>query len=492
MPRPSGPPSVPRDQPRDKEAAPIVVTFDANGRRDAPSAMARPEDVDRLVPFGPEMDFGDRDFFLEERRAESPNWTMPESVVSPNRDDSNRVSEPISSAISEEYVSHRRNHTPSEPSLPPPPAVTPAVRQSGHITPVLARELKSHISRVVPAASSERPRILSASPSLRRVLSYAGMLGTIAAVVALRPDVQLRRRVPAFSAATPQTAAAATGTATFESAPSGAAVSVDGVMRGSTPLRLVLPVGSHVVDIEHGGSSRRLPLAITSNVVTSHYVELASGGSPPALSTGRLEVISQPGGAQVAVDGVPRGMTPLTLETMPPGSHDVVIARGDTSVTHTVRVTAGATATVVASANLSPYEAGWVSIKTPLEMQVFEDGELRGTTAADRIMLSTGAHNLELVEANLAFRMTVSVAVETGKTVTTAVAVPHGTLSINALPWADVWIDGLAVGETPLANLSVPIGSREILWRHPQYGERRRRVAVTPNSPTRVGINFDP
>ena len=52
----------------------------------------------------------------------------------------------------------------------------------------------------------------------------------------------------------------------------------------------------------------------------------------------------------------------------------------------------------------------------------------------------------------------------------TTVSVPNGSLSINALPWADVWIDGRSVGTTPLGNLSVPVGIHEIVWRHPELG----------------------
>ena len=65
-----------------------------------------------------------------------------------------------------------------------------------------------------------------------------------------------------------------------------------------------------------------------------------------------------------------------------------------------------------------------------------------------------------------------------------------GSLSINARPWADVWIDGHPAGTTPLANIKVPVGSHQVLWRHPQLGERRQAVQVTADSPARVGMDF--
>ncbi|PWT79784.1 MAG: hypothetical protein C5B57_13295 [Blastocatellia bacterium] len=59
------------------------------------------------------------------------------------------------------------------------------------------------------------------------------------------------------------------------------------------------------------------------------------------------------------------------------------------------------------------------------------------------------------------------------------------------MPWADVEIDGRPVGTTPLANISVAIGSHEIVWKHPQRGERRQTITVTARSPARVGIDFN-
>ena len=46
------------------------------------------------------------------------------------------------------------------------------------------------------------------------------------------------------------------------------------------------------------------------------------------------------------------------------------------------------------------------------------------------------------------------------------------------------------MGVTPLGNIKVPIGSHEIVWRHPTLGERKRVVQVTAKTPVRVGMDF--
>jgi len=278
------------------------------------------------------------------------------------------------------------------------------------------------------------------------------------------------------------------GTVVVSTRPEGANVSMDGILKGVTPLRLTLPAGDHTLELQNGTATRSLPVTIVADTVASHYVDLAPGAS---ATTGRLEVVSDPPGARVSVDGAARGVTPLNIASISPGSHAVVISNGDSTVNRTVRVVAGATATVVASMTPAGSAAGWVTISVPLELQIREEGRLLGTTSAARLMLPAGRHELELVNTDFQFQTTLSVDVVAGKVATSSVTLPNGTLSINALPWADVWLDGRSLGPTPLANLSVPIGRHEIVWRHPQLGERRQTVSVTAQAPVRVGIDFN-
>ena len=67
---------------------------------------------------------------------------------------------------------------------------------------------------------------------------------------------------------------------------------------------------------------------------------------------------------------------------------------------------------------------------------------------------------------------------------------PTGTASINALPWAEVFVDGAKVGETPLGNVSLPIGPHEITFRHPDLGEQKQGVTITLKSPSRISADL--
>ena len=65
-----------------------------------------------------------------------------------------------------------------------------------------------------------------------------------------------------------------------------------------------------------------------------------------------------------------------------------------------------------------------------------------------------------------------------------------GTIAINAAPWANVTLDGKDLGETPVGNTSVAIGTHEVIFRHPQLGEQRITVTVTANTPARLSVDM--
>jgi hypothetical protein len=106
------------------------------------------------------------------------------------------------------------------------------------------------------------------------------------------------------------------------------------------------------------------------------------------------------------------------------------------------------------------------------------------------VPLSAGSHRLELVNESLGYRTIQTVTVSSGQTTQVDATLPTGRLHLNATPWADVFIDDKPVGETPLANIEVPIGPHTIVFRHPQLGEQTRKTVITAQSSTRIGVNL--
>ena len=241
-----------------------------------------------------------------------------------------------------------------------------------------------------------------------------------------------------------------------------------------------------------------------------------TGGAAPALAT--LSVQSNPSGVPVFVDGVERGVTPARI-TLAPGAHILELRRGVPRVIP-LTLNAGAevsqylefletpvpdrlvlpdaqpSATPTAPAAEEPAEtpsaplAGWVSVKMPFVVEIHEKGQMVGTSETNRLMLAAGRHELELVNEPLGFRATRVVNVAPGKSAAISMEIPKGVVNLNAAPWAEVFVDGQRVGETPIGNLSVPIGPHEIVFRHPQFGERRHAVSVTVGVPVRLSVEM--
>jgi hypothetical protein len=134
--------------------------------------------------------------------------------------------------------------------------------------------------------------------------------------------------------------------------------------------------------------------------------------------------------------------------------------------------------------------SGWLRVDVPVPMRISEDGRLLGTTDVDRLMLPTGDHVLDLRSDDLQFSTRMLVTIKAGETAVLPVRLPSASISINAKPWAEAWVDGERVGDTPIGTLMRTIGRHEVVLRHPELGERRVPVLVTLAQPARVSVDF--
>ena len=282
-----------------------------------------------------------------------------------------------------------------------------------------------------------------------------------------------------------------TGTLVVTSNPDGVPAFVDGEPRGMTPVTLTLSAGQHVVELRGPGEPRTIPVTITAGMQATQYIELPKS----TAKNGQLQIRTEPSGARVTVDGIPRGTSPITVAELTPGEHAVVLEGDLGSVKETVVVESGMTASLVvpmgaAGAPSNAPAPGWISVSAPIDVQILEDGRPIGTNLSDRIMVSAGRHEIEIVNEAVGYRVSRTLQVTAGKVSAIKLDLPQGTLSLNAQPWAEVWVDGERVGETPIGNLSIPIGSHSVLFRHPEFGERHQTALVTVKGPVRLSVDM--
>jgi PEGA domain len=287
---------------------------------------------------------------------------------------------------------------------------------------------------------------------------------------------------------TPAPAAVVMGKMTVNTDPPGAEVQIDGATRGRSPISLSLSPGAHTLVVRANGESRTIPITIAAGAEISQYLELPKAGS----SFGQLQVRTEPAGARISIDGTPLGKTPMTIVEIAPGEHTVTLESDQGSVTQKVMIEAGVPASLVVPMVAQPgaVASGWVSVTAPIVVELMENGRLVGNSGIDRIMLPAGKHEIELVNEHVGFRETRTVQVSPGRVAALSVTLPKGTVSLNAVPWASVSIDGESVGDTPIGNLQLPVGPHEVVFRNAELGEQRRIITVTTRSPVRLSVDL--
>ena len=338
-----------------------------------------------------------------------------------------------------------------------------------------------------PAQAPEAPQPLE-QPRQSVAAKYPLSRLKLAAAAALLIGVTSAITLGALRYMAAPVAADGMGTLVVQTNPSGASVDVDGQPRGVTPLSLDLSPGRHTLKLANEGNVRSMPITIMAGGQVSQLIEL-----PRAASLlGELQVRTEPAGAQVTVDGHSYGKSPLTVEGLAPGAHSVVLENELGSITQDVKIEAGTTASLVVpmGAPKNAPVSGWISVNAPTQLQIFEEGRLLGSSQSDRIMVSVGRHDLLLVNEAIGYSQPQVVNVTPGRVTPIKPRWPNGAMSFNAIPWAEVWIDGQQAGETPLGNVSVPIGSHDVLFRHPELGEKRVRTVVTLSAPAKVSVDM--
>ena len=354
---------------------------------------------------------------------------------------------------------------PPRPDFPVAPAVTPPAKDDQAREDSRSEEAESVMEK---STSFIRGRWIAAAIVLVALTSG----GTLAVGRIMSPAV----------------APESLGTLSVQTNPAGATVVIDGQQRGMTPLNLQLKPGRHVVELVTDGDVRSIPVMITPGGQVSQFIEIPRAAS----ALGELQIRTEPAGATVTVDGRVLGKSPLTAEGLTPGPHSVTVENDLGPVTQRVTIEAGTTASLVVpmTAPKNAPLSGWIAVNAPVDVQLFENQRLLGSSQTDRIMVSVGRHDLEVVNEAIGYRAVKTVNVAPGQTATIKLDLPKAPMALNAVPWAEVWVDGDRVGETPIGSVQVSIGPHEVVFRHPELGERRVVTTVTLAGPAKVSVDM--
>jgi len=197
------------------------------------------------------------------------------------------------------------------------------------------------------------------------------------------------------------------GYISVSSSPSGAQLYVDGTYRGITPATVTEYPGNHPVIVKLSGYYDYSQTVY----VTARTTQYVSATLSPVTQSGSIRVYSQPGGANVYLDGSYRGQTDssgnLVISSLPAGTYSVKVTKPQYSdAVYSVQVRQGQESTVQAylspvsptgTPTSPPAQTGSLSVtSSPSGAQVFIDNMYRGYTPSTYDDLTTGMHALTL------------------------------------------------------------------------------------------------
>ena len=142
-----------------------------------------------------------------------------------------------------------------------------------------------------------------------------------------------------------------------------------------------------------------------------------------------------------------------------------------------------------AAAAERPAPMGTIEVVSPLSLTVSEDGRALGTSG-EPIQVSAGRHTLAIGREDLGYQAVEVVDVKPGRPHRIQPSLPSGVANLNATPWAEVWIDGRKIGDTPLGRVPLTIGSHEVQFRHPELGTETRTLTVTTGAVALLSVEL--
>ncbi len=301
-----------------------------------------------------------------------------------------------------------------------------------------------------------------------------------------------------------------TGVIVVTTNPDGAAIYLNGDFQGFAPMTLQdLAPRQYTVMAKLDGYSPVSQYVSVYSGQTSYFNTVLNPSPQPPRNTGDVIFVSNPGGAQVFVDSVYKGVTSQTV-TLFPGNHNIRLTiPGYYDWTSTVYVAANTRQTVTATL-IAVGSSGWITISSsPSGVNVYLDDLFRGQTDSSGSSLingvSPGLHVLKLTKPGY-IDFTTVVPVSSGvQSPVTAILTPRGagpaptsppgTGGISAVSTpagAGIYVDNVYLGITPATLTGIAAGPHVVTLKLQGYMDTSSNVQVQSGSTLQVTAALSP
>lgn len=273
--------------------------------------------------------------------------------------------------------------------------------------------------------------------------------------------------------------------------PPGANLKLDGESKGETPLSLKLATKKiYEIQLEKPGYQAFLDQVFLSDEQTTFNFNLEK-----ALPLhGALYVESIPPGARISYNQIYTNLsTPASIEELKLNTEHMIRVEKEGYRTQTRKVILN-----------KPHEKILFQLKKeaitlkinvlPRNAIILVDGERRG-----KVIEGLDPDKTYRITARAKGYTTVTRKIKpTGSRVEVDIELKRkkintGSISISAIPWATIIIDGEKIGPSPILNHRLPVGVHEIIFRHQDYKEVRKKIEIKSreNDPLIVDLRSD-
>lgn len=139
---------------------------------------------------------------------------------------------------------------------------------------------------------------------------------------------------------------------------------------------------------------------------------------------------------------------------------------------------------------VDPASAGTLNLSTvPRGLAVTLGDRPLGRTPLVDVVLPAGTHTLRVSNRRLGIVRDLTVHVARGQHTAETMTIGKGTLKVNARPWAEVYVDGVSRGKTPL-EMPIYEGTHELRLVTEAGEERIQRIEVKTGATEDVRVKF--
>ncbi|RJP76828.1 MAG: PEGA domain-containing protein [Desulfobacteraceae bacterium] len=293
--------------------------------------------------------------------------------------------------------------------------------------------------------------------------------------------------LPPAATSVTETTATASGKASIASVPGGAEVYLNGLQKGLTPVVIHdLAEGEYEVILKKEGFDLHTEKIMASSSGTAEVTAMLK----PAY--GALQIQSDPPGAEVFVDSIKSGVTPINLTQVKKGDHTVKLLKpGYDAWTKEIRITAGVQSELAATLSVA---MGSISITSkPDDAMIYIEGIKHGKTPL-MLKVEKGIRTIEIQKSGYEpWKQNVKIMAGDMIEIKAELIQSKGGLQVNSRPSeADVTISGKLLGKTPLFLKDIPLGKTTVEIRKDCYTGDSRTISIKSGILSKIDFSLKP